>query len=110
MTQVGKSYCKLISSHVQSLLGSISTLRLMYQENHIMCGTMPLMQTTPPQQCGYIILVVATQVPQSLVVPQIYHNFIMGPQIQLLNHCTTLPSAKIKIIFLYYYTMYRTNM
>jgi hypothetical protein len=42
------------------------------------------------KQCGYIIPVVATQVPQSLVVPQIYHNLVMGPQIQIPNYCTTI--------------------
>jgi hypothetical protein len=30
------------------------------------------------KQGGYIIPVVATQAPQSLVVPRIYHNFVMG--------------------------------
>ena len=86
--------------------------RLEHQENHITCstcGTMLLIRTmlshTPTNNDGDIIPVVATHLPQSFVAPQIHHNFIMGPQIQLVNHCTTLASPNIKInlfVSLYY--------
>jgi len=68
-----------------------------HQKNCIMCGmcgTMLLMQTTLSHTLtnngGYIILVVVTHVPQSFVAPQIYHNFIMGPQTQVLDYFTTM--------------------
>jgi len=59
-----------------------------------MCGTTLLMQTTlshtPTNNGGYIILVVVTHAPQLFVAPQIYHNFIMGPQTQVLDYFTTM--------------------
>ena len=64
------------------------------------CGTTLLIQTTlshtPTNNDGDIILLVATHPPQSFVGPRIHHNFIMWPQTQLVNYCTTLA---IKIIF-----------
>ena len=57
---------------------------LPHQENRITCGTMLLIQTTPSHtptnNGGDVIHLVATQLTQSLVVPQFDHNFIMGPQ------------------------------
>ena len=76
---------------------------MLHQENHITCGacgTTLLIPTTlshtPTNNDGDIIPVVAGESPQSIVAPQIHHNFIMGPQIQLMNYCTTLA---IKIIY-----------
>ena len=70
-------------------------LHILHQENRITCGTRLLIQTTPchtpTNNGGDIIHLVATNVPQSFVVPRIYHNFIMGPQIHILNHLFTAP-------------------
>ena len=69
-----------------------------HQENHITCGacgtttlTSSHANHTPTNNSGDIILVVMTHAPQSFVVPQVYHNFIMEPQIQILNHLFTAP-------------------
>ena len=65
---------------------------LHHQENRITCGTTTLTQTTLPQiSSGGIMLVVATHAPQWFVVPRVFHNLIMGPQIQLLKHLFTVP-------------------
>ena len=67
-------------------------LSLHHQENRITCGTTTLTQTTLPQiSSGDIMLVVATHAPQSFVAPRVFHNLIMGPQIQLLKHLFTVP-------------------